>query len=298
MDGLPPEFVMGRVTFEPDLKMYSKDEWVESRALKLLKELYPQIDDDGAEFIYLRLCKLLERSTGKAITRQVVDNVLAKFMQGRQPGDTPVKVLEPEPYEPEMTLVDAGQFTMSCYEHEHGPALHPVTLDAYWIGRKPVTYWQYGEFLGNRQDHDRPPGWRSRRPHEAKLDQPVVEVSWHDAAAYCEWLGERTGRPYRLPTEAEWEMAAGLEYLDELDVVREWTSTIWGTEERKPSFGCLLEDDGRDEINYDRYKHRVYRIVRGYCSKFLQDAHSNPDRSKAHSKSRVDWIGFRVAMDI
>jgi formylglycine-generating enzyme required for sulfatase activity len=43
---------------------------------------------------------------------------------------------------------------------------------------------------------------------------PAVNVSWRDAKAFCEWLGVREGRRYRLPTDAEWSMLAGVRHLE------------------------------------------------------------------------------------
>jgi formylglycine-generating enzyme required for sulfatase activity len=52
-----------------------------------------------------------------------------------------------------------------------------------------------------------PPPWWGH-PDFSAPGQPVVGVSWDDAAAYCEWLGAEVGGRWRLPTEAEWELAA------------------------------------------------------------------------------------------
>jgi formylglycine-generating enzyme required for sulfatase activity len=53
-----------------------------------------------------------------------------------------------------------------------------------------------------------PRGWNGDEFPDQKDTHPVSNVSWNDAIAYCDWLSKESGKPYRLPTEAEWEKAA------------------------------------------------------------------------------------------
>jgi len=131
--------------------------------------------------------------------------------------------------EPSMVKVAGDTFTMGCQEGRDGdcdgdekPA-HPVTLSTYYIGKYEVTNEEFCAFLneeGNQEEGGTT--WLELESKYCKIAKsngkfvpksgyvvhPVVEVSWYGARAYCKWISSKTGKSYRLPSEAEWEFAA------------------------------------------------------------------------------------------
>lgn len=128
----------------------------------------------------------------------------------------------------DFLLVPAGSFKMGD-NFGDGDArerpVHTVQLDAYYIGKFEVTNGEWRKFrddpgyenpkfwpAGRVMPKDQIPYWTQPQNHGGSLlgnDQyPVLGVNWDGATAYCNWLSARTGKKYRLPTEAEWEKAA------------------------------------------------------------------------------------------
>lgn len=113
----------------------------------------------------------------------------------------PFQVLEPE-----CRVIPSGEFIMGS---QPGPdnerPVHGVWVDAFEIAIYQVRNRDFAVFL-EATNHPAPPQWNL--PEFDHPQQPVVAVSWFEAAKYCDWLSGLTGRRYRLPTEAEWERAA------------------------------------------------------------------------------------------
>ena len=108
--------------------------------------------------------------------------------------------------EPRTVRIPEGWFLMgSDTGQDNERPIHRVWVDAFELAACQVTNSEYAQFLAATH-HRKPLHWDD--PVFSHPEQPVVAPSWFDALAYCEWLSEKTGRRYRLPTEAEWERAA------------------------------------------------------------------------------------------
>jgi hypothetical protein len=130
-----------------------------------------------------------------------------------RPSETAVVFITLKPIlDPEMLRVPESTIVRG---NDKGPRdqrpSHPVFVSEFEISSKEVTNKLYKFFIdatGRPAPRGVGYGWTGNNYPEGQADNPVVFVSWDDAVAFCRWLSERTGRRYRLPTEAEWEKAA------------------------------------------------------------------------------------------
>ena len=187
---------------------------------------------------------------------------------------------------PAMVHIPAGSFLMGCQPAEkecwdwEKPA-HLVQVSAFEMDKYEVTFDEWDACVAGGGCTQKPgdEGWgRGRRP--------VINVSWDDAKQYVTWLSGKTGKPYRLPSEAEWEYAA-----------RAGTQTAWSFGDDEEALGDYAWFGGNagDETHlvgtkwpnpwglYDMYGN-VWEWVQDYW-------HFNYDNAPADGRAWEDAMG-------
>ena len=139
---------------------------------------------------------------------------------------------------PPMADIPAGEFVMgtdcpSPEDADEAPA-RSLQMSAFRMSATEITNAQFEAF---RPAHRELRGYKG---FSLEDNEAAVMVSWEEAVAYCEWLSARTGRHFRLPTEAEWEYAC-----------RAGTTTAYNTGESFPAEQWKVQENTRDKQPVD-----------------------------------------------
>jgi formylglycine-generating enzyme required for sulfatase activity len=229
---------------------------------------------------------------------------------------------------PEMVEIPAGKFMMGSTEgdsDEKPP--HEIHIDKpIAVGRYEITFDEWegcakdGGCVKNKTPNDQ--GWGRAR-------HPVVNVSWNDAREYVDWLSRKTGKTYRLLSEAEWEYAAragtttkyafgdtlnaeqakfsgGKQGIGETVEVGSFPPNNWGLYDMHGNVWEWVEDcyaasyadtptDGSARVGPDC---GASRVLRGGSWDYAPQDLRSAVRYRLPPYYRVDEIGFRVAREL
>lgn len=104
----------------------------------------------------------------------------------------------------QFVQIPGGTFTMGDPTGKDIFAVPPieVSVKPFYMGKYEVTFAEYDKFAQEtKRGHPDDEGW-------GRGIRPVINVNWHDAVAFTKWLSKKSGKKFRLPSEAEWEYAA------------------------------------------------------------------------------------------
>lgn len=226
------------------------------------------------------------RTRGQARPTSPAPAQTASATQAR-PGATPAPARPLRDCEdcPELTLLPAGTFEMGSNEmFEFEKPVRSVAIGRpFYIGTREVTFAEWDACVAE--------GGCSHRPSDRNLGRgrrPVTDIHWNDAGAYVVWLSLKTGRKYRLPTEAEWEYAARAGTT---------TSYPWGNtidKEKANCVGCNAQPR-RQAIEVGQFPPNGFGLydMAGNAAEWVADCWSESYRSSPRDGSAYSPPGCR-----
>jgi formylglycine-generating enzyme required for sulfatase activity len=192
----------------------------------------------------------------KSDTKAAYQIFLDTYPESRHKSEAEKKIKPTIPKSDPMLLITGGTFQMGSTENDNEKPVHTVKVSDFYLGKYEVTVAEFRAFAEDKNyqtDAEKENyswfyttewvkkegiNWRHDAEGNAAEDNhPVLHVSWNDAVAYCAWLSEKTGLRYRLPTEAEWEYAAGNG--------NQHTKYSWGNDDPSGKNGGNVADESK-----------------------------------------------------
>ncbi|MEE8327950.1 MAG: SUMF1/EgtB/PvdO family nonheme iron enzyme [Nitrosomonadaceae bacterium] len=187
---------------------------------------------------------------------------------------------------PTMVVIRSGKFTMGGKNNNEQP-VHSVTISSpFAMSVHEISFGDYDSFCQSTKSTCPKQPWSGK-------DYPVVSITHSEATAYADWLSEKTGQTYRLPSEAEWEYAARAGTKTEYPFGDEILITNAVFSDRKKLSAPLPKSDR----SINRNKFRLYHMVgnvREWVADTWRDSYSGaPDDGSARIDSGINEYVIR-----
>ena len=149
---------------------------------------------------------------------------------------------------PEGTFI-MGSPTTEIHSYKNEKPQHKVQVPSFYMGRYPITQAQWRVVAGweqvERNLEPDPSYFKKLYEDHDRWTRPVEGISWYDAQEFCARLSKKTGKIYRLPTEAEWEYACRSVIIDQVSGINEeLTDSEWNEKYHQPfHFGETITTD-------------------------------------------------------